>query len=330
MKFLPPIGVFAHKRPAHLKRCLEAIVRSEGFLGKKLSITIFCDAAQEKRQQDAVEQTVEIARKFGRAELVVREKNYGFRNITEGISQLCDRSGRAIIIEDDCHIAPDFLPFMCNALERYQDDPRVFMISGFMYFGVQSNAQPTFFLNTPFIWGWGTWKRAWDKLDWDCTGWESFIQEKKNRYYLDCLGSYPFSKMLGKTLTGICNTWDARWMYTVAKEKGLTLYPHKSLVWNCGCGGGTHGKQELDMNPSLGERETYIHGDMARSEFDYPRLAPSVYLGKAFPRKVALDKRSLRYLAIVFLKQRLRRGERKRLWLKFLWQKMALFFTKRP
>lgn len=328
---LPPIGVFAHKRSTYLEACLQAIRESELFYKRDLPLYIFCDAPRDDKEKQQVEETIAVAHKYGRGTVVVREKNYGFRNITEGITYLCDKYERAIIIEDDVLISPDFLPFICQALEKYQSDPRVFMASGFMYFGAQPSTPQTFFLNPAFIWGWATWKRAWDHFVWDAPGWNELVKDKKQCYLYDCFGSMPFSKGLRKTMTGLWKAWAPRWMYAMSRANGLTLYPYRSLVWNCGCGGGTHGKASLDADPALGEREYYIHGTMEREEFTKPRLSESVYMGRGFPSEVKMDRRALRYLAITFLRERLRQEKRKRwrLHAKLLFQRCALPFTTR-
>ena len=194
-----------------------------------------------------------------------------------------------------------------------------------MYFGSQSPEPQTFFLSTPFIWGWATWKRAWDHFDWDCPGWEELMKDKKQRYRYDCLGSLPFSKGLYKTLTGKWKAWGPRWMYANFKANALILYPCRSLTWNCGCGGGTHGDAMRDSDPGLNEREFYIHGTMERKDFLKPRL-PADF---RFPKSVQENKRGMRSLAITFLKERLRKEKKKRwrLYAKLLYQKCALLFT---
>ncbi len=300
---LPPIGVFAYNRPRHLRTCLEAIRRSEAYAASQYPLFIFCDAPKHAGHAAAVEETQLVAKQWPAAQVIVREHNQGFHNITEGIAFLCKTYGRAIIIEDDVMIAPDFLPFLTQALDRYQEDSRVFMISGFMYFDAHPLRPETFFLPSSFIWGWGTWERAWQQFSWGSEGWEAFLQSKKNRREFDCLGTAPFSKMLRKAMQGECNTWDIQWMYAIARAQGLCLYPSQTLTWNCGVGGGTHGNNSThDQDPLRCSREHYIHGNLTVEDFLVPRLPE----GNLFPQKTVLDRKAVRLLAIRFLKQRWR------------------------
>jgi hypothetical protein len=326
---LPPIAVFGHKRPQHLKACLEAIKCSQDFFGKKLPLHIFCDAPRNNAEKEAVEATIDVAKKFGQGEVIVRAANFGFRNITEGISSVCAQYGRVIVIEDDVLISPDFIPFMAAALEKYKDHSKVFMISGFMYFAERFSAPETFFLNLGFIWGWATWSRAWELYDPSARGWENFVKNKKTRYLYDCLGAMPFSAHLRKTLTGQWKAWAPQWTFTMHRAGGIALYPRRTLVWNCGCGGGTHGAAELDANPLLGKKEYYIHGTMELADFSKPRLTDD--LCKSFPDKPGIDKLALRQLAAIFLKERLLQENRKRwrLYLKLFYHKLIFGLTKR-
>lgn len=327
---LPPIGVFGHKRAAHLKSCLQAIERSESLLGQQLPIYIFCDGARGPNEEQAVAETVVVAKECKRAHVIVRERNFGFRNITDGITELCNQHERAIVIEDDVLIAPDFLPYMCAALKKYQADPRVFMATGFMFYGAHPQAPSTFFLRIPFVWGWATWKRAWDHFDWECVGWQDLIKDKRQCYLTDFFGAMPFSKGLRKTMEGQWNAWGPRWFYAMHKAGGVSLAPYRSMVWNSGCGGGTHGDVAFDANPELNQREVYIHGDMEEKDFHKARL-PSDCIDR-FPDQIQLDDRAHRHLALIFLQERLRKETRKRwqLRLKLLLQKILLPFTKRP
>lgn len=319
-----PIAVFGHKRPQHLKACLEAVRRSEALLGKELPLYIFCDAPRNDAETKDVKATVAVARDFGRGDVIVRPENFGFRNITDGISSLCDQYGRVIILEDDVLISPDFLPFMVSALEEYKDNPEVFMVSGFMYFSKRFRAPEAFFLNLGFIWGWATWSRAWKHYDYTPTGWESFVKDKQARYMYDSMGSMPFSASLRKTLTGQWKAWSPQWGYAMYRAGGVCLYPRRSLVWNCGCGGGTHGDAKLDADPLSGKREYYIHGTMEYRDFTKPRLSEETYKGECFPKKIKIDKKVLRQLAIIFLKERLSAQEKRKRWRLYL----KLFFHK--
>ncbi len=74
---------------------------------------------------------------------------------------------RLIFLEDDCVPSQSFFPFCEQLLEKYKDDPRVHMICGMNHEGDSSATikEDYFFAKTPTIWGWATWKRAWQNWD---------------------------------------------------------------------------------------------------------------------------------------------------------------------
>lgn len=268
---MTPIAVFALNRPRHLQTTLEALERSFAYQGQNHPLFIFCDTPKEGASWEGVEEVRAIADRFG--QLVIRPENFGFRNITEGVTQLCESDGKVIVIEDDVVVSPDFLPFIEGALRHYQDDPRLFQVSGFMYQWTKSIAHAPFFLPHAFIWGWATWQRAWKHFSWEAPGWEAFVAQSHPIF--DAFGAMPFTKMLEKTMRGAWNTWDTCWMYAVYRARGLCLYPPSTLVWNSGVGTGTHGQGHT--GPELGGREGYLHGDLTLEDFAQPRLGQWEY-----------------------------------------------------
>ena len=72
-----------------------------------------------------------------------------------------------IFLEDDCVPSQSFFPFCEQLLEKYKDDKRVHMICGMNHEGDSSETvqEDYLFAKTPTIWGWATWKRAWQNWD---------------------------------------------------------------------------------------------------------------------------------------------------------------------
>lgn len=131
--------------------------------------------------------------------------------------------------------------------------------------------------------------------------------------------------MLHKAVTGIWNTWDIQWFYTIFKREGLVLYPYRSLTWNCGCGGGTHGEQALDKSVELGKREYYMHGCETLEAFAKKRLSNRF----EFPKKIQQDEKAMRYLGLTFLEERIRQSatqpfHMRRIYLRIQWLYQSL------
>ena len=282
-----PVGVFAYNRPQHLRLTLEALGRSGSLEG--FEFHVFCDAPRTPEAADGVEQVRGVAREWVNnigGELILREENMGFGNLTAGINDLCARYGWAIVIEDDIVVAPDFLDYMRAGLERYRDEPKVSMITGFM-FQVDNDPKPgSLFISFASVWGWATWKRAWDQYERTPSGWRDLLNDPAERRRFDLDGRFGFYGALEGTQTGKLDTWDVQWYYAMFKAGGLCLAPWRSLVWNTGCGSGVH----FTGGPDLDRRLEQFHGDQCREDYLQPRLGS----GWAFPEQVEVDADAMR------------------------------------
>ena len=117
-----PIALFAYKRPDHTRRALDALASNPMFLRSELHVV--CDAARSPHDAEAVERTRAVVRTCAhpRKTIIEATENQGLaRSIVGGVSSLCDRFGRVIVVEDDLLVAPSFLDFMNRALERYEE-----------------------------------------------------------------------------------------------------------------------------------------------------------------------------------------------------------------
>ena len=195
---------FVDRRTGLLNRVLDALERCPEF--STSDVFVFSDGPKT----GAVAADVEAVRALVRARLISSMKlvesvqNKGLANsIIEGATDLCDRYGRVILIEDDLIVSPAILTWFNNALERYEDDPRVMQISGHM-FDVPELADSTtgIFLPLTTSWGWATWKRAWDLFDPEADGWEELQRDRDLRRAFDLNGSRPYSRMLRDQMLG--------------------------------------------------------------------------------------------------------------------------------
>ncbi len=245
MSELAPVVVFAYRRPDHLHNTLTSLMRCDGF--EQSPIIVYCDGARDANETDSVTATREMARNMlgDRAEYHFNDVNMGLsRSVIAGVSNTVDRFGRAIVVEDDLELSPSFLTFMNQALDRYAHDERIFQVSGYMFDVPELKTTPSaLFLPFTVSWGWATWKRAWDQLDPQATGWEALRTNKVMRRRFNLDGTYDYATMLMRQMAGLRDSWAVRWYWSVFKTNGLVLFPPVSLVSNTGFdGSGTHGR----------------------------------------------------------------------------------------
>lgn len=231
-----PIAIFAFRRLDLLKQTLRALEACHGFGASPL--VVFSDAARAGIPGEAGQ--VEKLRVWLRAwcatqgaELVEAPVNLGLRaSITAGVSQVVERSGRVIVVEDDIVVSPWFLNYMNSALEAGEQHPSVYQVSG--YFVPHRRALPTLgLLRVPTCWGWGTWRRAWRCYDDDAAALLAKIRQCDTHAF-DLNGSYNHLEALQRNVEGTMNTWYVRWYASVYLKRGLTVYPATSMTRNIG------------------------------------------------------------------------------------------------
>src|SRR5262249_25154125 len=132
---LAPVAVFAYDRPAHLRRCIEAL--RQNALAAFSDLYIFSDAAREAAQASRVDDVrayIGAIDGFKTVTITKRDRNLGLAaSIIDGVSRLAREYGKVIVIEDDLVVAPHFLQFMNDGLDLYADDDRVAAIHGYMF-----------------------------------------------------------------------------------------------------------------------------------------------------------------------------------------------------
>lgn len=250
-----PIALFIYNRPAHTRVVLESLSRCRRL--NECSLKIYCDGPKRPEDAAAVNEAREVAREWAArldAEVVARDSNLGLaRSVVSGVSELCETHGRVIVIEDDFALSPAFLDYMLSALDRYEDDPNVYQICGYM-FPIRHAPKPdAFFLPLTTTWGWATWSRAWRIFDWHPAGADA-LRDPEVRHRFNLNNAYPYAEMLERKLNGENDSWGILFWWAVFRANGLVLHPRKSLVWNGGFDeSGTHCGDQAWTSQSVSE-----------------------------------------------------------------------------
>ena len=240
---LAPVVLFAFNRSDHLRQTLEALAANK--LADKTRLIIYCDGprtAAEQNRTDAVRAVASAARGFRSLEVRTRESNWGLsKNIISGITEIVDRYGKVIVLEDDLITSPHFLAYMNDGLEVYADSPHVGAIHAWFLSHTLGNLPETFFLLSTGCWGWGTWKRAWDDFNADGQMLKNAIEQAGLTFQFNLDGSYPYMHMLTSQIEGKNDSWAVRWYASNFLHGRYTLNPARSLVTHIGMdASGTH------------------------------------------------------------------------------------------
>jgi hypothetical protein len=156
--------------------------------------------------------------------------------VSSGLDWVFSEVEEAIILEDDCLPHPTFFPFCEELLEKYRNDSRIMQICGSNVLKDQVNIDDSYYFSKygP-IWGWASWRRAWQYYDVDMKLWKE-VKDKK--LYLDfCLSKTEASSRLelyDKLKANKIDTWDYQWGFAKMINSGLSIIPKINLVSNIG------------------------------------------------------------------------------------------------
>lgn len=270
-----PVLLFVYNRPQHTRRVLEALASNPG--AEKSELIIYCDAARRPEDEEAVKAVRSIIRSrqwCGSVTIVEQERNLGLaKSVILGVSEVVNRFGKVIVLEDDLILSPQFLQYMNSALTLYQDDPRVMHVAGYM-FPVQGQGLPdTFFLRLATCWGWATWRDAWDKFNPDGNALRDQIHQKGLVRSFNLDGAANYDRMLCDQIAGRNNSWAIRWYASMLLNNGFGLHPRFSLVQNGGFDGtGEHCTELRDFDTDLATAPLEVRL-IAAEEYELARKA---------------------------------------------------------
>jgi hypothetical protein len=241
MNNLAPIVLFVYDRPWHTRQTLDSLKKNE--LASQSEIFIYCDNAKNKKFQPSVNEVrnfVDTLDGFKKVTVIKREKNWGLSDsITDGITEIVNKYGKIIVLEDDLVVSPYFLKFMNNGLKIYKNELKVASIHGYIY--PIDNLPDTFFIKGADCWGWATWKRAWDVFEYDGKKLLDQLKSRRLENEADFNNTYGFTQMLKDQIKGKNNSWAIRWYMSTFLKDMVTLYPGISYVKNIGIDdSGTH------------------------------------------------------------------------------------------
>lgn len=271
-----PIVLFVYNRIDHTKTVLQALNANEDV--EQSELFIFSDAAADNTESVNVAKVREYIRlfahdnRFKKVTIIMAETNKGLeKSLIEGITQIIDQYGKIIVLEDDHLTSSDFVRFMNQALDFYENDHKIWSISGFtmdlkrlrnykrdVFCGCRANCG-----------GWATWKNRWDKVDWNVSDYDEFIHDRKRIREFN-KGGIDMTPLLKAQHEGKIRSWAIRWCYQQYKEQMLTIFPKYSKVQNIGMdGSGTNSGSDSVYHATLKAEKKW--------DFEYDEKDDRVY-----------------------------------------------------
>lgn len=290
-----PVLMLVFNRPELTSRVFEA-VRSVKL--DKLFISADGPRADNPCDQSLCAQTRSIFDKIDwkcDVHLRYNDSNLGCRAcVSSGIDWFFSGVDKGIILEDDCLPGKSFFHFCRHVLLRYENDTQVMHVNGSNFQGNSRTRHDYFFSPHVNIWGWATWKRAWEKYDVDMADYPSFAEDKQIERITPIAKMHRhWSGIFERSYAGRINTWDFQWQYAVFRHNGLAAVPKKNLILNTGFDtGSTHTTRPIPLIALLKSHEMQLTNppdDKPRSDKYEHFMADEFYC----PRNFSKWKRSL-------------------------------------
>ena len=157
------------------------------------------------------------------------------RGVESAIDWFLAHEDGGIILEDDCLPTADFFSFCAELLERYRNTPEVMMIGGHNPLGRWDAAEGSYlFSRTAPIWGWATWRRAWDQYDPAMTRWGEPEARSLVRSRMPRTEYRITSQRFDSVYEGRRDTWDYGWALAILISGGVSVMPSRNLIANIG------------------------------------------------------------------------------------------------
>ena len=232
-----PIVLFAFNRLEPLRRCVASLAAN--IEAADSDLIVYVDGARankegENNKVEAVRRYVDQITGFKSLETHFSNENRGLGpSLIAGINDVINRYGKVIIVEDDLLCSNNFLSFLNQGLDFYQDMKEVFSISGETVKVKAPLDYPfdNYFAPRAGCWGWATWKDRWEKVDWALEDWDSV---KKNHSKFNRWGGSDCFKLLDGWHSGKNKSWAIRFNYAQFLQGSTSVFPFVSKVSNEG------------------------------------------------------------------------------------------------
>ena len=233
-----PVVLIIFNRIDTTSRVFEAIRAA-----RPKTLLIIADAPRPGRPDDAtscavtralvenVDWDCKVLRNYASENLGVR------RRFSTAFKWVFDNVDEAIFLEHDTLPHPDFFPYCEQLLERYRNVPQVMWIGGSNLMREGSGEASYFFNRINWVWGWATWKRAWQHYDIDVAG----LPEFKRRKMIETINpkrrvQQGFMALLDRAYRDEWDNWDVQATFAIWSQNGVCIHPNANLISNIGFG----------------------------------------------------------------------------------------------
>jgi hypothetical protein len=247
---LAPIVLFVYNRFENTQILLNSLYDNK--LAQESKLYIYADGAKENASKEDLNDILKVrqlisTKKWCKEVIIIEyQKNIGLAtSIINGVTELINKYGKLIILEDDLNLSPFFLTYMNDSLDRYKEDTRIGQIGSCNFFANGDKFPSTFFAPFADCWGWATWADRWCKYEYDAEKLLAQLKEKRLMKKFNLNNNSDMESMLLAQINKQFNTWDIQWLAVCVLNNWLTLYPNPSTSQHLYLGIATHNTTNL-------------------------------------------------------------------------------------
>ena len=247
---LAPIVLFVYNRPWHTAQTLIALSQNE--LAKESDLYIYADGAKENADAEQVFKIQEVrsiirSQKWCRnVYFIESDTNKGLANsVIAGVTEIVNKFGKVIVLEDDLITSTAFLEYMNQALEYYKDSKSVFSISADLppndKLIIPADYKYDVFASLRnYSWGWASWADRWNQVDWNVNASHDIFTNKQLQAAFN-RGGEDLTNMLHMHTNSQIDSWCIRFTLSHFIHHAVSILPCCSYVKNIGFdGSGVH------------------------------------------------------------------------------------------
>jgi hypothetical protein len=236
---LAPIALFVYNRVDCAMQTLKQLQKNK--LADQSILYIYSDGPKNDSVQGDVEKINEVRKMIRKEqwcmEVYITESsiNLGLADsIVKGVSEIVNKYGKIIVLEDDLLTSVCFLEYLNEGLIKYEKEEKILQVTGYTYPVETKFKNESFFLPIGNSLGWGTWKRAWNLYNHYPEDYKILKKNLKIRKKFDFDDTCPCSDMLIRQIEDNIDSWYIKWQWAIFKNQGLALYSDRTLISHIG------------------------------------------------------------------------------------------------
>lgn len=229
-------------RPDHTRQVWNEIKKQ-----KPKYLFVFQDGSRPNNKED-IEKVEQVRALFNPDEIDwecelktnFNENNLGCgRGPAAAITWFFDNVEEGLIFEDDCLPTPEFFQYTSMLLEKYRDNDKVSFIGGTNYQDGIKRGDASYYFSAGHhgTWGWGSWRRVWNKFDYRLSNIdEKDAKEIFKNYFPNLRQREYWMNIFEKSkLDQFDNSaWDYQFYISCWKHNMLAVIPNVNLISNIG------------------------------------------------------------------------------------------------